>query len=214
MKHILFTSLLIAFGAFTQTALGQRWEIGGGVGGSFFTSQTVKNGLTSGDAGLANGIVGSFWFGNNSSHLLGGELRYDYQRSDLKLSSGGTSTTFGADTHAVHYDFLLHLAPRDSRVRPYVSGGGGIKVFRGTGKETTFQPISNLALLTKTTETKGLLSIGTGVKFSITPVLQLRVEVRDEVTPFPKQVIAAAQGAKLSGWLQDFIASVGVSATF
>ena len=48
----------------------QNWEVGGGVGGNFFTSQTVQNAVTSGDAGLSNAIAASFWLGNNSSHLL------------------------------------------------------------------------------------------------------------------------------------------------
>ena len=41
-----------------------------------------------------------------------------------------------------------------------------------------------------------------------------RVEVHDFLTPFPKQVIAPNQGAKVGGWLQDFVPMVGISYLF
>lgn len=183
------------------------------MGGSFFTSAGIKNSAATGDVSLANAIAASAWLGNNSGHLLGGELRYDYENTNLKLTSAGSRAQFGADTHAFHYDLLFHLTPGESRIRPFVSAGGGIKLYRGIGKESAFQPFSNLALLTKTTEVKPLISAGAGLKFALRRSLQLRVEVRDALTPFPKTVIAPAQGSKISGWLQDFIAMAGLTLT-
>src|SRR5437763_2417236 len=107
MKH--FSSLTFGIALVCAPALfGQKWEVGGGVGGSFYTSQDYKNALSSAKAGLSDGLLASVWLGNNSGNLLGGELRYDYETTDLRLSSAATSVTFGADTHAFHYDFLLH----------------------------------------------------------------------------------------------------------
>lgn len=206
-------NLLLLGTAFSLTLFAQEWEIGGGVGGSFFTSNSVKNALTTGDVSLANALAASFWLGNNSGHLLGGEFRYDYENTKLKLTSGGTSATFGADTHAFHYDFLLHLTPGESRIRPYISAGGGVKLYRGTGTENAFQPLSSLALLTKTTELKPLISAGAGLKIQLARSLQLRIEARDSLTPFPKTVIAPAQGSTIGGWLQDFVVIVGLSLT-
>ena len=213
MKKFRFPAFWIAL-ACVPTLFGQKWEVGGGVGGSFYTSQDYKNALGSAKAGLSDGVSASFWLGNNSGNLLGGELRYDYENTDLKLSSGATRVSFGADTHAFHYDFLLHLTPRGTRVRPYLAGGGGVKLFRGTGKEAAFQPLSSIALLTKTNEVKGLVSVGGGLKFAVARALQLRVEIHDYLTPFPKTVIAPAQGSKVGGWLQDFVALAGLSVTF
>jgi hypothetical protein len=213
MKHFRFLVFWMAL-ASTPTLFGQKWEVGGAVGASFYTSQDYKNALSSAKAGLSDGLLASVWLGNNSGNHLGGELRYDYEKTDLKLSSGATSVSFGADTHAFHYDFLLHFTPGDSRLRPYVAAGGGVKFYRGTGKEAAFQPLSGLALLTKTNELKGLVSLGAGIKFAIAHALQLRLEVHDYITPFPKSVIAPAQGSKVSGWLQDFVASAGLSVTF
>ena len=117
----------------------------GGVGGSFYTTQDFKNAAGAAKAGLSDGLAASFWLGNNSSSLIGGELRYDYENSDLHLSSGGTSASFGAQTHAFHYDFLLHFAPRGSRIRPFVAAGGGVKLYRGTGTES----LSNHSLISR-----------------------------------------------------------------
>lgn len=208
--------LLLTFATILAPAssFAQKWELGGGIGGSFFTSQTVKNVVTSGNASLSDALAASFWIGNNSSRMLGGEFRYDYENTSLNLSNTTAHAKFGADTHAFHYDFLFHLAPNESPVRPFVSAGGGVKLYRGTGQEAAYQPLASLALLTKTSELKPLLSFGAGLKIAVTPIIQIRVEVRDALTPFPKSVITPAQGSKLGGWLQDFMVSGGVSAVF
>ena len=198
----------------TPCAFAQKWEVGGGIGASFFGSQQVKNAISTGDAGFANAVNASVWLGNNSGRLFGGELRYDYENTNLKVSSTGAQAAFGAETHAFHYDTLIHFTPRSAPVRPYVSGGAGVKLYRGTGKEASFQPLSTLALLTKTGQLKPMISVGAGVKFSIFHSLQLRIEVRDALTAFPKAVIAPAQGAKIDGWIQDLVVLAGISLTF
>lgn len=213
MKHFVFLAFFTML-ACAPSMFGQKWEVGGGVGASFYTSQDYKNALNAAKAGLSDGLVASFWLENNSSSLLGGELRYDYENTNLKLSSGSTNASFGADTHAIHYDFQLHFTPRGSHVRPFVAAGGGVKLYRGTGQEAAFQPLSNLALLTKANEITGLISVGAGIKLSLAHALQLRLEVHDFLTPFPKKVIAPAQGSKVNGWLQDFVALAGISFTF
>jgi hypothetical protein len=52
------------------------------------------------------------------------------------------------------------------------------------------------------------------VKFSLSPAVQLRLEAHDFLTPFPKNVIAPAQGSTVGGWLQDFVVMAGLSFTF
>ena len=39
--------------------------------------------------------------------------------------------TFAGQSHAMHYDFLIHASPRGSVIRPYVAFGAGVKFFRG-----------------------------------------------------------------------------------
>ncbi len=192
----------------------QKWEAGVGVGGAFYTSQTFTNGAASANASLANGFVASAWLGNNSSGRLGGELRYDYENTALKLSSGSASPSFGANTQAIHYDFLFHFTSQESTVRPFIAVGGGVKMYRGTGTESPSQPLQGIGLLTKTMDTTALISLGGGVKFNINHALQLRVELHDYLTPFPLKVIAPAAGTKTGGWLMDFVPMGALAVTF
>src|ERR1700674_64978 len=95
---------LFAFACLAPAAFAQRWEVGAAGGGSFYTAQTVKNAIANADASLANGFALSAWLANNNNNVIGGELRYDYEHSNLKLSSNGTNVNFGAQTNALHYD--------------------------------------------------------------------------------------------------------------
>ena len=104
MKHS--RALLSFLLAFTPALLAQSWEVGVGVGGPFYNSQTITNPSGNANASLGTGWVTSAWLGNNMRGRLGGELRFDYESTDLKLSSGSTTATFAGNTQAIHYDFL------------------------------------------------------------------------------------------------------------
>ena len=212
MKHAYRLAVLAAM-AITPSAFAQSWEVGGGAGGGFYTSQDVTAPFGSASAKIQTNVAGSAWLDNNSSGRWGGELRYDYQMGALELSSGSTQATFAARTQAMHYDVLYHFAPRGARIRPFVAAGAGIKIYQGTGAQVEYQPLSNIALLTQTQDLTPLVSAGGGVKMQLTPRVQLRFEVHDYLTPFPKQVITPNQGAKAGGWFQDFVPMVGLSYT-
>lgn len=213
MKHFLPVTFLTILAA-SPAAFAQKWEVGVAGGGSFYTSQTISNPAGNGDAKLDNGFILSAWLGNNSSGPIGGELRYDYEQSNLKLSSGGGDASFGARTNALHYDMVLRFASREARVSPFIVAGGGFKEYTGTGKEQVFQPLSDIALLTQTSQLKPLVSVGGGIKFQVASNVLFRVEVHDFLTPFPEKVIAPALGSKVGGWLSDFAATAGISFTF
>jgi len=213
MKHFLPLPFFVVL-ATAPALFAQNWEVGVGGGGSFYTSQTFTNPVGNASAKLASGFIVSAWLGNNGNKLFGGELRYDYEQDSLKLSSSGTSVNFGAHTNALHYDFLLHFTPKEARISPFIGAGAGVKLYTGTGTEQAFQPLSNIALLTKTSQLKPLISIGGGVKFTLANNVQLRVEAHDFLTPFPQNVIAPALGSKVGGWLSDFVAMAGLSFAF
>src|SRR5271167_1390018 len=99
MKHFLSVMFLAPL-AFAPAALAQRWEVGVGGGGSFYTSQTFQNPLGNANVGLSNGFAVSAWLDNNTGNIFGGEFRYDYEQPDLQVSSGGTTAKFGAHTNA------------------------------------------------------------------------------------------------------------------
>ena len=204
----------LALLAVAPSARAQKWEFGGGVGGSFYLSRDISNGSAKASAGIATNIASGIWLGENLSNKWGGEIRYDYQRGDLQLKSGGASTSFSGDTHAVHYDILWHATPRGSKVRPFLGVGAGFKVYRGTGAEIPSQPLSQFELLTKGNQLEALLSLGAGVKWQVAPSFQVRLEVHDYITPFPKEIIAPNTGSHVSGVLQNIVPMIAIAYTF
>lgn len=214
MKHFLsLTFLAIAVAA--PAAFAQKWEVGLGAGGSFLTSQTITNPAGNADATRSPGLALSAWLDNNiGSGLFGGELRYDHENGDLKLSSGGTNVKFGSQSNAVHYDFLYNFTSSESAVRPFLAAGGGVKWYSGTGTEQVYQPLSNIAVLSDVRDMRPLVSVGAGVKFNIAKSILLRLEVHDYLTTFPSTLIAPVSGSNVGGWLQDFVVSAGLSFGF
>ena len=193
----------------------QEWEVGGMASYGFYRNLDAVGGAGTALAGFSPGAAFGGVLGHNSSSRISGEFRYSYLANDLKLSSGGTTAHFGGTAHAFHYDLILHPRPRHgSKVMPFVAIGGGMKVFEGTGHEMAYQPLSDIALLTKTREIKPMISVGGGLKMILGPRLLLRAEVRDYITAFPKQVITPLPGTKVSGWLNDFVPMVGISYIF
>lgn len=214
MKHLL-SLISVAIAVATPAAFAQKWEVGFGAGGSFLTSETITNPAGNANAGRNPGFAASAWLDNNiGSGLFGGELRYDYEMGDLKLSSGGTSTTFASRSNAVHYDFLFNFASSESAVRPYIAAGGGVKWYSGTGTEQVYQPLSNVAVFSDVRDVKALASVGAGIKFNIAKSTLLRLEVHDYLTPFPSKLIAPVNGSSVGGWIQDFVVTAGLSFAF
>ena len=115
LRHSLLF-LTAAAGAFAQ-----QWEIGGNVGGSFLPGRVRHRAHGLGNHGLPRrGIAAGVWLGQRISRHIGGEVRYNFMQSNLKLESGGTSTNFlGPDPR----DLLRHPDPhgpaKESRAQSY-----------------------------------------------------------------------------------------------
>ena len=100
------------------------------------------------------------------------------------------------------------------RLQPFAAAGGGLRVFRGVGAESAYQPLSTFALLTKTSQWVPMATFGGGIKYAIRPRVLLRIEVRDYFSRFPTRVIAPAPGSHLAGWLHDVVPMVGITFVF
>jgi hypothetical protein len=199
--------------AAVPAAWGQKWEIGGAVGGGFYTSQDITAPTGSASASIQPNLMGSVWVGSTGTGHWGGELRYDYGMGDLHLSGSGTSASFAARSQAIHYDLLWHFLGSEAAVQPFVAAGAGIKIYTGTGTQVLYQPLSNVALLTQAQDLTPMASVGGGLKFKLAPHVNLRLEIHDYLTPFPKQVITPVTG-KTPGWLQDFVPAAGIAFEF
>jgi hypothetical protein len=214
MKHLL-SLMSLAIAVATPAAFAQKWEVGFGAGGSFLTSETITNPAGNANATRNPGLAVSAWLDNNiGGGLFGGELRFDHEMGDLKLSSGGTNATFGSQSNAVHYDLIFNFASTESAVRPFVAAGGGVKWYSGTGTEQVYQPLSNIAVFSDVRDLRAMASVGAGVKFNIAKSTILRLEVHDYLTPFPIKLIAPVTGSSVGGWLQDIVVSAGLSFSF
>jgi hypothetical protein len=205
--------LVVSMAVLAPAVFAQRWEVGGGAGGGFYTSQTVTAPTGSASGKIDSNVAAGMWLGNNRADSWGGELRADFQLGSLDVNQDGTKATFAARSYAFHYDVLWHAKPYGSKIRPFLAVGAGVKIYQGTGAQVLYQPLSNFALLTQAQDLTPLVSVGGGVKFQLSPHMQLRAELHDYMTTFPKQVIAPAQGARIGGWLQDFVPTIGVSYT-
>ncbi len=197
--------------ALVPQAEAQRFEFGGGAGGSFYKNATVSSGAGDAKAGFGPGFAATVYVGQNLYDRLSGEVRYSYAHNGMKLKGDAAQATFGARSHMLHYDVVYHGAPAEARVRTFVFGGGGLKGYQGTGTEAAYQPLQSYALLTKTSQWMPMVTFGAGVKLRFGNKMLLRVEFRDYVTQFPKDVIAPVPGAKVGGWLHNFMPMVGLS---
>ena len=205
---------ILAALALSPAALAQKWEFGGGAGQAIYPSNSITNGSATATIGAENNIAGALWLANDINDRVGGDVRIDYSRGNLKLSNGTTETTFNSEAYSLHYDFQYHFTNRAAHVRPYILAGGGVKYYRGIGSQVLFQPLSQFVLLTQATQLKPMLSVGGGLKFKITEHLGFRVEVHDYITPIPKDIITPNTGSKISGWMQAITPMAGLSYLF
>jgi len=197
-------------------AWAQNWELGAAGVYSYYKNATITTSNPAGSATAGFDSAGGFSasFGEQLYNHVGGEFRYTFLLNKLKLSGNGQSVTRDAHEHAVHYDVLFYAKGRNARIRPFLAGGGGIRLFSGTGVEQAAQPLNRFAALTHTNQLKPLVSAGGGVLFKISKHALFRVDFRDYISPIPESVISPAPGARLKGVLNDFVGFGGVSYTF
>ena len=209
IKGTLFWAVLL--GQLAVAAFGQEWYVGAIGGFGFAPALTVTGSAGTASTGFNNGYAAGAFLGEDRNDSWGGEVRYLYRQSDLKLESGGTSTQFGANTNILNFDVLWHARSREYAVRPFIAVGAGMKFLDGTGTESPTQPLGTYAALTHTRESLPVGDVGVGVKVKLHRSWQFRAEVQDYMGPAPSKVIAAAPGATIGGFLNDIIASASIA---
>lgn len=208
-RRVLLAQLFIC-AAFAQETL----EVGAIGGFGFGRDLTASNAAGSAKTGFANGAVLGAFVGGDSHERWGGEARYLYRFSDLRLSGTGGAAKFDAHTHIVHGDILGYFKPRAAKTRPYIAFGGGVKGIQGTGTESAAQPLGRFAALTHTQELLAVVDVGAGVKYSVSKSVRIRAEVRDYMSKRPNKVIAPSPGVSISGFLNDIVVNATVSYTW
>jgi hypothetical protein len=212
MKTLSLT-LLLAAAALNSPA--QQWEFGGLGGGSFLNTTSVSSPQGSATAGFKPGFVAGAFLGQNLYHHISGEIRYEFFQTDMQIKAGGTTGTFGAMAHAVHYDIRIHTERKESPVQFFAAFGGGMKIYQGTGQEAAFQSTMNYGYMTRTHQVKPMVSLGAGLTYRLSPRLFLRAELRDFLTPFPTAVITPpSSSVKYGSILNDLVPLVGLDYIF
>ncbi len=209
MRTIQLSVLLLA-GAATS-CFAQQWEFGGGAGAGFLPGVSVTGTPGSATAGFQAGFAASAYASQNMYRNWSGEIHYAYMQSNLKLSSGGSTATFSGNSHVFHYDMVYHTSKKGSRTQYFAAAGAGLKVFRGTGTEAAYQPLSQFGYFTKTQVVKPMGTVAIGVKYILAPKVVLRTEFRDYITAFPKELITPAPGTKYGSLLHDFVPMVSIA---
>jgi hypothetical protein len=202
---------ILVFTAAAAASFAQQWEVGASGGGGFLNSVPVSGGTASATAGFQTGAALGGYVGYSQNRHIGGELHYGYLQSNLKLTSGGSTATFSGMSHVVHYDIILKTTSKRGKAQFFAALGGGMKVFRGTGTEAAYQPLSQFGYFTKTQALKPMASVGGGVRIALTRNVFLRTEFRDYITAFPKEIITPPPGVKYGALLHDFVPMVGIS---
>ena len=109
------------------------------------------------------------------------EVSYAWQSAAFRtitVTDGGASTRdekSNASIHNYYYNFVAHATRRDSRIRPFVTGGGGLSSFVPPGASA----------LSGQGDTKFGYNYGAGIKFLLSDKYGLRFDVRDHVTGKP-----------------------------
>ena len=130
-------------------------------------------GLGAQEIRLTNGLRVGGRLSLNSGSLTGHELTYAFERHDIEIASAQESR---ARTHQFAYNFVLHVLPRRSRVRPFVTAGAGYTSF-APGDGGIFQDAGG--------ENKFGYNYGAGLKVKLSRLVGLRFDLRDHVTGKP-----------------------------
>jgi hypothetical protein len=217
-QHLPFMRVLLCLIGFAITAPvpchAQKWELGGTGGYGWYINPSISNATGSIEAGFPpKGTVGAV-FGNNMYEHVGGEIRYLFRFGGPELQSGGLQANKSGYTNLIVYDLLIHMTSRDERLRPFIAGGAGIKVYTGTGIPSADQPLSDFARLTTHTQVEPAISAGAGLKYRLTRHAQVRIDFRTYFSPLPEEIFRTRGFSSVHGWVYDFVPMAGLSYVF
>jgi len=154
------------------------------------SAQSAEATVFAGIAQMRNGDIGRFGLGAqevrltngsrvgarlslNSGMLTGHELSYAFERHDIEIANAAESK---ARTQQFFYNFVLHVMPKSSAVRPFVTAGAGY---------TSFAPGDGGIFRDAAGENKFGINYGGGLKVKLSRRFGLRFDVRDHVTGKP-----------------------------
>jgi len=203
--------LAVVFGSLCQA---QTWELGVVGGYGWYRNPSITNPPDSGIAGFPARAAVGIVAGENPYNHLGGEFRWLFRFGGPQLQSNGITESALGYTNTITYDFLFHLTPRESKIRPFVAAGAGIKVYTGSFRDIN-QPLAAFAVLRPVTQVREAISVGAGLKYLLPKHIQFRLDVHMVTTPLPDRVIQLTRPlTQIHGWVYDVLPLGGLSYVF
>jgi hypothetical protein len=214
MRFALLTSVVTL--TFINPCLAQEWEVSAASGYSAYANARIGNSAlgASASAGFHPGFVLGAVLGEDRYDYVGGEVRYLFFWGSPELNFQGTRATTAGYTNLVVYDLLVHMKPRDSKLRPFFAGGAGIKIFTASAAQSLTQPLQQFAVLQRVTKVEPSISVGGGLKYLVAPHTLLRFDFRAYLSPLPSHLFRPTELSVIRGWVYSFIPQVGIGYTF
>jgi hypothetical protein len=214
MRATVLTSVFAV--TLSTVCVAQEWEVGAAAGYSAYENATIGNPVAgvSASAGVRPGFALGAVFGENMYEYVGGELRYLFLWGAPELQFQGIRATMSGYTNLVVYDVLVHMKSRDSKVRPFLAVGAGIKVFSGTSRQFLTQPLEEFAVLLPHNQVEPAISAGGGVKYRVARHTLLRADFRAYMSPLPDNLFRTTRFSEIRGWVFNFVPQIGIAYTF
>src|ERR1051325_602928 len=169
---------------------GQQYELGGTIGYGIYRNGPIFGPGVSAEAGIRNRFAAGWVIAEDLYEHVSGEVRYLYHDGHPFLEAPGVKTDIQGQSHAFHYDLLLHARGREARLRPFFAAGVGVKGYIITGPAPRPQPLPTIGSLVAHDQWMLLVTVGGGVKYRLTNNLVIRGDFRDYLTGFPRSQIA------------------------
>jgi hypothetical protein len=192
----------------------QQWEFGAIAGYGWNHDATIANGPASASAGFHPGFALGTVLGENMYNYIGGEFRYLFRWGSPLMDYQSTRTSATGYSNILTYDLLVHMTPRDNKIRPYVAAGAGIKIYTATNEQILNQPLQSFAVILPVTQVEPAISAGGGIKYRVARHVQIRADFRAYMTPLPNQLFRPTGPSVVRGWLFDFMPQAGISYLF
>ncbi|HLJ45748.1 MAG TPA: hypothetical protein VKU01_07065 [Bryobacteraceae bacterium] len=200
--------VLLAFGF--KLLCAADWQITGAAGFGMYHPLSIQGSAGTAQAGIgpryALSVLGGRQFGQHWA-VEGG---WGFQDGDFEISSGGTKTAFDANAHSFHGDLVWYARKREASWRPYFVGGAGVKLYHGI-EEVRPRPLAQFGAFQDGVDARPMVTFGGGLEKGIGAHWALRLDLRDQATPFPNSVIVPAPGNTINGWLNDFVVTFGIT---
>jgi hypothetical protein len=191
----------------------QEWEVGAAGGYSWVLNSSVTGGVAPVQVGQPPRAAFSGYFAENLYNYIGGEFQYVFRFAGTDLKSNGINETAPGYSNILVYNLTVNMRPRESKFRPFVAAGAGIKIYTNTDRVLP-QPLAPAALLAKGTEVEPAVSFNGGVKYMLPRHVQLRLELRVYATPTPGELIRPVANSHISGWMYDLTPMAGLAYVF